>query len=110
MSTRKIEVYLSQQALADAGKSKCYFNATPSQNRTPATLIIGKGYTEEEVKAIIETVRLEAVAAVNAMSNWHRGQRSQPTPPVAYVIDKAVELKYGITPPLNTWNRHYRHW
>lgn len=108
-STRKIEGYLTAHdangpgyELGSGAGFGSFWEGDPTKflpDALPVTLIIGKGYTEEEVKAIIETVRLEAVAAVNAMSNWHRGQRSQPPPPVAYVIDKAVELKYGITPP-----------
>lgn len=59
--SRTVKVYIAQQAIQDAGKSKCYLNATPSHHRNAATLVIHDGshervFTGSEVKAILREV------------------------------------------------------
>lgn len=54
---KKIEVYIAQQAIADAGKSKCYVNATPAQNRSPALLIIAE--EGEQLPEVPEWIKCE---------------------------------------------------
>lgn len=62
-----------------------------------STLVISdeRVFTESEVMAIVETAKIEAMSAVNRMSEWHRGNGPVP-PPVQFAIDKAIERRHGI--------------
>lgn len=60
-STRKIEGWLSKDAFTDPSNKGCAFcmEMRPLLCDMSATLIIGKGYTEEEVNALLRRIASE---------------------------------------------------
>jgi MarR-like DNA-binding transcriptional regulator SgrR of sgrS sRNA len=87
---KKVVVYIAQQAIEDLGKSKCYVNATPSTNRSKATVVVSdeRVFTESEVKAMASEIVEAAMAECNTVYHTDEDAEAEMSAMIRRILER----------------------